>query len=281
MNLQSPEKLSALAEPLFRKKLASFHILAYRPSKKLELTLFESTIYSNNQKSFNAQAFDPIPLSNAFMYGLSNKNNVMLGLNAAYKITSSILGYAQVMIDEFSIKKNAANQKSGYQLGIYYRNVAGVKNLNLRLEQNAVRPFAYQNQDVYQSYSHYNQPLAHPLNANFREIVATGNYNYKNFIFYIKIISAKLGGDSLKYNSGSKVLQSSNLFNTNLTGEVAMFDGKMKNLLSQDFSVGYLINPYNNFLFKLGYFKRVYPGLNSQYIYFTISANIFNQYLDF
>ena len=281
INLQNPERLSVLAEPLFRKKLASFHILAYRPTKKLELTLFESTIFYNDQNKFMALAFNPIPLSNALIYGLAGKNNVMIGFNAAYKLNNSILTYAQLMLDDISDKRNVFAQKTGYQLGVYYRNIANIKNLNIRAEYNTARPFSYQNQDVYQSYSHYNQSLSHPLNANFKEFVFSGNYNFYNFIINMKIIVAKTGGDSLKFNSGSKVLQSSSLYSENNFGDINMLRGNAKNLISQDFNLGYLFNPYNNFLVKIGYFRRVYPGFDSQYLYFTISANISNQYLDF
>ena len=282
MSLQNPERLSVLAEPLFKKKLASFHVLAYRPFKRLELTLFESTIYTNNLNTFSAQAFNPIPFSNALIYGLSNTNNVLVGLNAAYKISSQLLSYGQLMVDDVSTKKNSSANRTGYQLGLYYQNVANIKHLNVRIEYNQVRPFAYQNESIYQSYSHYNQTLAHPLQANFKEFVFAGNYNIKNFIFEVRIVSSKIGGDSIGYNSGSLVLQGDGI-NTSYTHQtkVSLLQGQVKNLLSQEVSIGYLVNPYNNLMLKLGYFNRVYPGLQTQYVYLSASANLFNQYLDF
>jgi hypothetical protein len=52
----------------------------------------------------------------------------------------------------------------------------GLKNLDLQLEMNRVRPFTYSHYDTVANYTHYNQPLAHPLGANFQELIGIVNY---------------------------------------------------------------------------------------------------------
>jgi hypothetical protein len=239
-------------------------------------------LFKSEPSYFNFSVLNPVPFVHTLQYGLSNPNNVLLGLNAAYKITNTILAYGQWMQDDWSKGKNSFSNKSGYQLGILYRNVATIKNLNLKVEYNTMRPFAYQYGEVTQSYSHYNQSLANPLNANFKEFVAIADYNFKNFFINIKIVSAQVGVDSSKFNAGNKVLQSSSINSTNNNyNDIKLLRGNLNNLLVQDFSVGYLINPYNNFMIKAGFFNRVYPNSNVNYVYVSLSAFIMNQYLDF
>ena len=52
----------------------------------------------------------------------------------------------------------------------------GVSNLDLQVEYNRARPYTYSHQDLYRSYTHYEQPLAHPLGANFGELVGLARY---------------------------------------------------------------------------------------------------------
>ena len=61
----------------------------------------------------------------------------------------------------------------GIQLGAKYIDAFGIKNLDLQLEYNRVRPFTYSHRDSVANYTHYNQPLAHPLGANFRSSSAS------------------------------------------------------------------------------------------------------------
>jgi hypothetical protein len=57
-----------------------------------------------------------------------------------------------------------------------YIDAFNVKNLDLQIETNIVRPFTYSHNDSVGSFSHYNQPLAHPLGANFDEFIVIAHY---------------------------------------------------------------------------------------------------------
>ncbi|MEJ7658377.1 MAG: hypothetical protein WKG07_01490 [Hymenobacter sp.] len=48
--------------------------------------------------------------------------------------------------------------------------VGGIRNLDLQVEFNYVRPYTYQHENLYTAYEHYQQPLAHPMGANLVEI---------------------------------------------------------------------------------------------------------------
>ena len=90
--------------------------------------------------------------------------------------------YGQLLLDEFFLKEVRAGNgwwanKFGVQMGGKYIDVFSVKNLDLQGEMNLVRPFTYSHSDSVSNYTHYNQPLAHPLGANFME--AIGSYRYQ------------------------------------------------------------------------------------------------------
>ncbi len=89
--------------------------------------------------------------------------------------------YGQFLLDEFvlsEIKKNNGCwvNKWGIQLGAKYIDAFGIKNLDLQVEMNRVRPFTYSHSDSVANYTHYNQPLAHPLGANFQEFIGIARY---------------------------------------------------------------------------------------------------------
>ena len=75
----------------------------------------------------------------------------------------------------------------------------GVDHLDLRVEFNMARPYTYSHNDTLGSnYSHYNQALAHPLGANFREVLAIVQYQpSKRLQLEARAIRANYGEDPL------------------------------------------------------------------------------------
>jgi len=89
--------------------------------------------------------------------------------------------YGQVIFDEFVLKNMVEGNgwwanKFAIQAGIKYIDVAGIDNLDLQLEGNVVRPYTYSHDNLFTNYSHYLQPIAHPLGANFSEAAAIIRY---------------------------------------------------------------------------------------------------------
>jgi hypothetical protein len=79
----------------------------------------------------------------------------------------------------------------------------GIPNLDLQFETNRVRPFTYSHGDTIANYTHYNQPLAHPLGANFQEFIGIINYQPKpKWYIYAKAIYYFQGLDSAGKNFG-------------------------------------------------------------------------------
>src|SRR5687767_15679558 len=99
-----------------------------------------------------------------------------MGANVNATLFNKIKVYAQLAMDEFFLKEIRQRRgwwanKQGWQFGAKYINAFGIKGLRIQAEYNEVRPYTYTHGLPDQNYSHYGFALAHPLGANFREII--------------------------------------------------------------------------------------------------------------
>lgn len=279
-------------ERLFQKKTGSFQMLSVDLWKRLQLGLFQGMIFeaadSTNKEHVNFNTFDPVIGVNAAVYGLHNKNNVLLGATMKLKVTNSISLYGQYMLDDIPSKEGLGQvgNKSGYQLGFKYFNLFTIKDLHLQLEYNSVRPYAYSSANTFQSYTHYNQALAHPLGANFNELIGFLNYRIKDFFIELKGNYAVKGNDSSSYNYGGNIFRSSGSFQVNQNlDNITIGQGLKTTVMYEDVHIGYLINPATNFNIVIGVSNRMERTAkttnNTQFVYFGIRTSLANFYYDF
>lgn len=277
-------------ERLFQKKTGSFQLLSFNFWKRLQIGLFQGMIWeaadSTNREYLNFNTFNPVIGVNTALYGLNDKNNILTGATLKLKITKSISLYGQFMLDDVATEKSGeAGNKFGYQVGLKYFDLFTVKNLHLQFEYNTVRPYAYAADQPFQSYTHYNQALAHPLGANFYEMVGFINYRLKDFFIQIKGNYAVKGADSLSYNFGGDIFKSSNTFPVNQSLEgIQITQGLKTTIIYQDIHIGYLINPARNSNIIIGLVNRSETGVkqfNTQIVYIGWRTSLANFYYDF
>jgi hypothetical protein len=277
-------------ERLFQKKTGSFQMLSVNFWKRLQIGLFQGMIFeaadSMNKEHVNFNTFNPVIGVNSAVYGLDNKNNVLLGATLKLKITNSISVYGQFMLDEISTGKSGEiGNKYGYQAGLKYFDLFTLKNLHLQIEFNSVRPYAYASDNTFQSYTHYNQALAHPLGANFNEVVGFLNYRFKDFFIQLKGNYAVKGYDSLGYNFGGNVFRSSAVFPVSQSLEgIKTTQGLKTTIMYQDIHIGYLINPARNSNVVVGIVNRTEMNskkINTQFVYIGWCTSLANFYYDF
>jgi hypothetical protein len=119
--------------------------------------------------------------------------------------------YGQLLLDEFllsEIKKNRGwwANKYAWQIGAKYIDAFQVKNLDLQIESNRVRPFTYSHRDSVANYTHYNQPLAHPLGANFQEFIGIARYQpAPKWLLLAKAIYYTQGRDTAGISFGGNI----------------------------------------------------------------------------
>jgi hypothetical protein len=217
---------------------------------------------------------------NAWYYGLHHRNNVVTGLALKLKVNSSFYLYGQYLLDD---NRKGSKNKYGYQAGLHYLDAFTVRDLTLQAEYNTVRPFTYASENPEQSYSHYNQALAHPLGANFHEGVVILNYRIRDFFTELKFNYAIKGKDSLFVNFGGDIFKSdAQLF----PGQsIYTTQGIATTVTYQDIHVGYLINPITNLNVVVGLSNRSERAesktQHAQFIYIGLRTSLSNFYYDF
>jgi hypothetical protein len=211
--------------------------------------------------------------------------NILYGLNISVRLPKYISIYGQLAINELSGGRNSSTRRTGWQAGVKYFDVAGVKNLNLQLEYNSVRPYTYQgNSDSILHYSHYNQSLAHPMGANFNEILLLANYRYKRIYANYKFNYSKAGVDAKGVNYGADILK--NAADANTTSDVKIGNGIAYNIVNNEFRAGYIINPKINMSLEMVLHIRKYSSdfndfeLKSNYFSLGMVTRLYNHYYD-
>jgi hypothetical protein len=289
----------------YAKKYMSAHYLSINATKKLNISLFESVIWRMNHapgtNGFDVNYLNPIAMLRPIEFSVNSPDNVLVGFNVKYKLPFSSYLYGQLVLDEFSLIDLKQNDgfwanKFGYQVGYKIFNSFGVENLTLQIEYNLVRPYTYAHHNPQQNYAHYNQPLAHPLGANFSEFLVMANYKYKRWQLDGKLIFAKYGakisGDATSY--GNDLYESTGTFEEP-SGKVYegrpsdfginMYQGNLTTVDLKIFNIAYIVNPKTNLKINLGItlrdFKNEDGELQTQFINFGIKSDLFNHFYDF
>lgn len=247
---------------IFKKKYGTFHYLDCEVTKRFSLGLFESVIWraddTTGYRGFDVNYLSPIIFYRPVEYSVGSPDNALLGVNLKYKLAKTVSLYGQFMLDEFKFDEYKNNKdwwanKYGYQIGFRYFDVLGIKNINLLAELNGARPYTYSQRDALFNYGHYNEALAHPLGANFRESIAILNYQVQRFNFRLQCNYSLYGKDTTG-NVGKDIFKSYNSRDKEYYNYIGQ--GLTANFYYLDFKVWYLINPKNNWRIELTIAQR-------------------------
>ena len=196
----------------FIPKYLAFHRLGVRLGEKVNVGVFESIIQGNPEGRFDFDYLNPIIFYRAIEQQEGSTGNALLGADASWIVGRHVSIYGQAVLDEFVISEIRSGagwwgNKYALQLGVNYINALGIDNLDVQLEYNRARPYTYAHEDLYRSYTHYEQPLAHPLGANFDEVIGIIRYQPINRLtLKAKLIRARSGTDRDSTNWGGNIL---------------------------------------------------------------------------
>ncbi len=222
-------------DSLLDRKYAAMHHLSMNVTKWLNVGLFEGVIFGRKNR-FDFQYLNPLIFYRHIEGTVGSPDNAVAGIDFKANIAHRAQIYGQLLLDEFILKNvrkvpTSWTNKFGFQLGGKYIDAFGVKNLDLQVEMNRVRPFTYSHNNIVGNYTHYNQPLAHPLGSNFQEFIGIARYQpapkwyiMGRAIYYYKGLDSSginFGGDifqdykSRQFDEGFKVGsgQKANVFN--------------------------------------------------------------------
>lgn len=211
MELISQHPIATGLDYQYPKKYAVVHHLSVNATKWLNLGLYDNVVFSRSQY-FDFSYLNPVIFLVAAQQQNGSPDKTTVGLDFKANVGHKAQVYGQFMINEFVLhevlhyKDGWWGNKQGVQLGAKFIDVFNVKNLDLQFEANLVRPYAYSHDDTVSNYSHYNQPLAHPLGSNFIEFIAIARYQpaYK-WNAELKLIYYRQGLDSGGINYGGNI----------------------------------------------------------------------------
>lgn len=195
---------------LVGKKYAALHHLDINITKWLNVGLFEGVVFGRKDK-FDFGYLNPVIFYRSIELQNGSYDNSLVGLDVKANLPKNIQLYGQLLLDEFNLSQVKKNEgwwanKWGIQLGAKYIDAFGIPNLDLQLEHNRVRPFTYSHSDSLANYTHYNQPLAHPLGANFSEMIGVARYQpAAKWLAVAKLIYYTQGRDSSSQSYGSNI----------------------------------------------------------------------------
>ncbi len=199
-------------DTIFPKKFMTYHSLDVQVTKWLNLGFFENIMFGR-KNGYDLNYLNPMIFMVAMGHQVGSPDKATIGMNFKANAIKNTQLYGQVIVNEFVLgevlkySKGWWANKQALQLGFKTIDLFGVSNLDVQAELNIVRPFVYSSKDNFSSYTHYNQALAHPLGANFKEIVAIVRYQpIPKLVLQGKIIYFKQGLDSAGKNMGNNVL---------------------------------------------------------------------------
>lgn len=204
-------------------KYMAFHHLSINVSKKLNLGVFESVMFSPqdtvNGGTFELNYLNPVIFYRAIEQQNGSADNVILGLDWKWLALKKVSFYGQLVLDEFVLDNITSGNgwwanKYALQAGVTYVDAFGVDNLDIQLETNIARPYTYSHKNRFTNYAHYLQPIAHPLGANFSEVATVIRYQPMprlQFTFkgsYIKTGRDNTVGDPAYVDWGGDIIKS-------------------------------------------------------------------------
>jgi len=197
----------------YPKKYAVVHHLSFNVSKWLNMGLYQNVVFSR-ANYFDFSYLNPVIFLVAAQQENGSPDKSTVGFDFKANISHVTQFYGQLVINEFVLHEvlHYSNgwwgNKQGLQLGFKYIDAFGVKNLDLQAETNLVRPYTYSHNDTVANFSHYNQPLAHPLGANFAEYLIIARYQPDpKWKFEGRFIYYRQGLDSAGVNFGSNIFE--------------------------------------------------------------------------
>ena len=283
----------------FRTKYMANHYLSYNVTKRLNIGLFESVVWENdNNRGFDLNYLNPVIFYRAIEFSTGARGgNAIIGLTSKYKFSDEINIYGQMIIDEFSTSdvfggNQSWKNKLGYQLGVKYFDAFKIPGLFLRAEYNQVRPYTYSHNTGVLNYGHNNQSMAHLWGSNFREILAIARYKNDRWYGNAKVIYGKRG---LDYNMATnQAAYGGDIYTSErqrpFDAGVKIGQGNTTTSFFSNIEAGYIVNPATNL--KL-YGSFIYRSFNpdvkthqnyentTSWINFGLRTDIFNWYYDY
>jgi len=282
-------------DTLLPKKYMAGHYLNYKISNNFQIGIFENVIFTRADH-YEFQYLNPVILFRTVEQFIGSADNVIVGIDWKYNFLHRFSFYGQLLLDEFNFSLLKENKdwwgnKTGLQLGLKYIDVAGINHLDMQIESNVVRPYTYSHREKTNSYSNFNQALAHPFGANFKELIILFRYKPVNDIYIkAKALYAFKGEDKDGFSWGGNILTSNENRPLDDNGKLKEYgyfigNGAKRNITQYSFDISYMFfhnyNLFGSVIYRKDISELPVSDINEFYINAGIRINVDNKYLDF
>jgi hypothetical protein len=254
----------------YPRKFMAMHHLSYNITKNINIGLFEAVMLGDSASAKNPidiNYLNPIIFYRSLEQQDGSAGNAIVGADFRAIFLKSFSIYGQIVLDEFLIANIREGgwwaNKYAVQAGIKYINAFRISNLDLQAEYNLVRPFTYAHDSNFTNFANYKQALAHPLGANFKELIGIVRYQITPRISVkAKLMIAEQGLDTANTNYGSNIFKANNSrvrFQNPASGSIYDFghttgQGDLNTIQFYQLNVTY--QPYYNVFLDLNYSIR-------------------------
>ncbi len=257
------------------KKYSSIHYLTVNATRWLNIGLFEAEVFSRANQ-FELSYLNPFIVTTTINRYNGAGDKSLLGFTGKAIILKRMQLYGQFILNEFRIGELTSNKgwygnKYGIQVGGKYFDAAGIRNLDLQAEVNAVRPYTYSSQDTFANYTNYNQPMADPLGAGFIKTIGEVRYQpMKNLYLTLRATYYTQGADTGNKNFGNNVFK--NYTTAASTYGVSMVNGPKNTCKMVNLNISYQVR--RNIFLDLGGTYRSYSSNAGIYPEYTTNGTI-------
>ncbi|RQO65713.1 gliding motility protein RemB [Pedobacter sp. KBW01] len=248
-----------------RGKWMAAHYVDWNATKRFSVGFFQAITWADaeveGKRGFDFNYIHPFMfLRPVESTNTTSPDKMRLGINLKYEILDKTALYGQFMFDEFTAKEFFKGNgywanKFAVQFGVRGSDLFKVQGLNYLAEFNTARPYTYAHFDRISNYANYNQSLAHPRGANFREFLGILNYSYKRFDLQGQALYSRYGLDPAGMNYGGDIFKGYNTRSVQYGSHVGQGIGT--DLYYVKGQVAYLLNPkYNLRIEVAGTYRR-------------------------
>jgi hypothetical protein len=279
----------------YQRKWSTIHYLTVKLGKRWHVGVLDAVLWqaedSLRERGFDFAYLNPIPFLRPIEFSRGSPDNMVMGLHAKYRAGKGTYLYTQVMLDDLNFQASQdssaqhLNNKYSIQAGAkYFGQIASVQ-VMARSEYNYARPYIYGHRKPAQSYTNYQQALAHPLNANFHEGIIQLMANKSRWYLESTNQFAFVGRE----DSSTAYPEGNNLFggeaNVPAFGTYTL-QGIKHTQFTNQLAIGWTINPRWNMAIEASIlYKSVTPenqtGENTLWFRLGLTTRLRNMYLDF
>lgn len=244
---------------LIPKKYMAAHYLTLNVTKNFSLGFYEAVVFARPNNSFELNYLNPVIFYRSVEQAIGSSDNILLATTWKWNFLKHFSFYGQFALDELSVGDifnygfGWWGNKFALQSGLKYYDMFGVSGLDLLMELNLARPYTYAFRDSTANYSHYNQPLAHPMGANFIEGIAKLTYRpIPRLMLQAQANYARYGQDDTDENWGGNIYKSYYTFEQHEGNKIGQ--GVETQLLFLQFAADYQIK--HNLVAELRVIRR-------------------------